>query len=46
VNHPRLPTSITAGLLVTALAGAEENVPFQEAKKAFIDAGAGDGSLQ
>ncbi|MEH6581450.1 MAG: YSC84-related protein [Halioglobus sp.] len=26
----------------TALAGAEENVPFQEAKKAFIDAGAAE----
>lgn len=26
----------------TALAGAEENAPFQEAKKAFIDAGAAD----
>jgi lipid-binding SYLF domain-containing protein len=26
----------------TALAGAEENVPFQEAKKAFVDAGAGE----
>jgi hypothetical protein len=26
----------------TALAGAEENVPFQEAKKAFMDAGAAE----